>query len=55
MINTFINNFYLNKCIITRDKLLEFINDNFKDKEKRTAKAVINILNLKDKYHKKKP
>lgn len=58
MLNTFINKFHLNKCIITRDKLFEFINHNhnFKNKEQRTtARIVVNILNLKDKYHKKKP
>lgn len=56
MIKRVINMFHLDKCITTKDKLFEFINHNFKNKEQRTtAIAVVNTLNSKDKYHKKKP
>lgn len=56
MLKRVINMFHLDKRITTKNKLFTFIDNNFKDKEKRTtAKAVINSLNSKDKYHKKKP
>lgn len=57
MLNIVIKMFHLDKCITTRDKLFEFINNNpnFKDEEKKKAKAVVYSLNLRDKYHKKKP
>lgn len=58
MLNKFINMFHLNRCITTKKKLFKFIdsNCNIKSKDERTtARAVIKSLNLKDKYHKKKP
>lgn len=57
MLNNIIKEFNINKIITTKSNLFRVIN-NSKDlslSEKKTAKAVVNTLNLKDKYHKKKP
>lgn len=57
MLQNVINEFNMDKIITTKKKLFKLIDNSSKlsISEKKTAKRVINTLNLKDKYHKKKP
>lgn len=57
MLNKIIKEFHLDKLMTTKDTLFKLIDNScdLNSEEKKTAKSVVNKLNLKSKYHKKSP